>query len=413
MDNVLVINSGSSSVKYELFAMDSGRSLTAGQVERIGGKETPDHQVAMQHVFDVLDVAGVHAERDAHDLAAIGHRIVHGGERFSHPEIIDDRLVRDISELALLAPLHTAANLAGIEATRALLPDVPQVAVFDTTFHRTMPAYACEYALPRELASEHGIRRYGFHGTSHAYVAGRTAALLGKPLEELNIISLHLGNGASVAAIRGGMSIDTSMGMTPLEGLVMGTRCGDLDPAIPLLLRELTGRTREQVHDLMNHQSGLKGLCGESDMREVHRLVNEGDKNAVLALEMFCYRAKKYIGSYYAALGRVDAIVFTGGIGENDAEVRSRICGGLERLGIALDEERNGSAYVPRATLTGTAEGGEPPEERAIQKVDSEVAVLVIPTDEELEIARIALTCVRETEAREQALEFAAIGGDG
>lgn len=399
--NVLVINSGSSSVKYELFAMSPERSLLEGEVERIGESapllwqeargesgngpvrierevDAPDHGAALEAVIEALgpDLGGA-------DLLAVGHRVVHGGESFEGPVIIDDDVVSQIAELALLAPLHTSANLAGIEATRQRLPDIPQVAVFDTTFHRTMPEHARLYALPKHFARDHGIRRYGFHGTSHGYVTGRAGAMLDRPLDSLNLITMHLGNGASAAAVSGGVSIDTSMGMTPLEGLVMGTRCGDVDPAVALLLSKLTGHTREDVHSLLNHESGLLGLCGQSDMREVHRLVAQGDADARLALEMFCYRARKYVGSYYAVLGRVDALVFTAGIGEHDPEVRSRICSGLERLGIEIDDELNQAA--------GTGE-------RAIHRDGSAVAVLVIPTDEELEIARLTLECIHAEE---------------
>lgn len=378
---VLVINSGSSSVKYELFEMEPERSLVDGVVERIGQAEGPaaDHREAFGIVLEELSAADAPFDRAA--LAAVGHRVVHGGERFTEPVIIDDTVVEAVSELALLAPLHIAANLAGVEAARSHLPDVPHVAVFDTTFHRTMPPHAREYGLPRELARAHGIKRYGFHGTSHAYVSRRAANLLGRPLESLDLITLHLGNGASVAAIHGGESVDTSMGMTPLEGLVMGTRCGDLDPAIPMLLGELTGRSREDVHRLLNHESGLAGLCGESDMREVHRLADGGDEDALLALEVFCYRAKKYVGAYLAVLGRADALVFTAGIGENDPDVRARICAGLQRAGIDIDDGRNRAAVG---------------NEGVISPEGAEVAVLVVPTDEELEIARLALGCARE-----------------
>ena len=240
--------------------------------------------------------------------------------------------------------------------------------------------------MPRALADEHGIRRYGFHGTSHSYVTGRAAEMLGRPIEEMDLITLHLGNGASVAAIRGGKSVDTSMGMTPLEGLVMGTRCGDVDPAVPMLLGEITGRTREDVHRLLNFESGLKGLSGESDMREVHRLADGGDLGAQRALEMFCYRAKKYLGAYYAVLGRVDAVVFTAGIGEHDADVRARICSGLGRLGIEIDQAANEQTFT-----------GPDASERFISAAGAEVAVLVIPTDEELEIASVAFACQSET----------------
>lgn len=392
---VLVINSGSSSVKYELFEMEPERSapgagdgspvwsagVAEGEVE-VGGQDGAESiDAAFLSILSELSDCDTPMDRGA--LAAVGHRVVHGGERFTQPVIIDDTVIEAIRELALLAPLHITANLAGVEAARSHLPDVPHVAVFDTTFHRTMPPHACAYGLPREVARANGIRRYGFHGTSHAYVSRRAAQLLGRPLESLDLITLHLGNGASVAAIRGGESVDTSMGMTPLEGLVMGTRCGDLDPAIPMLLGELTGRSREDVHRLLNHESGLAGLCGANDMRDVHRLADGGDDDARLALEVFCYRAKKYVGAYLAVLGRADALVFTAGIGENDPDVRARICAGLERLGIDIDEDKN-------SALVG-AEG-------VISSQGAEVTVLVIPTDEELEIARYALACARAEE---------------
>ncbi len=398
---VLVINSGSSSVKFELFDLDGPEpSLLEGEVERIGSPEASlwverdgcrdehlasiaDHTEALTAALDALVAANVDLGR----ITAVGHRVVHGGDRFTAPALLDDGVVESISALALLAPLHTHANLAGIEAARRCLPHVPQVAVFDTTFHQTMPACAREYALPREITRRHGIHRYGFHGTSHEYVAGRAAAVLGRRLEELDLITLHLGNGASATAIHAGASIDTSMGMTPLEGLVMGTRCGDVDPAVPMLLGEITGRSREDTHRLLNHESGLKGLCGESDMRSVHALAEAGDADAAAALDLYCYRAKKYVGAYHAVLGRVDALVFTAGVGEHDADVRARICEGLEGLGIQIDPARNASSST---------------EERAISPEDGRVAVLVIPTDEELEIARITRACLESTTGETQ-----------
>ena len=409
--NVLVLNSGSSSVKYELFDMDAAASVLEGEIERVGTErasewfelrtgssagrresahvEAADHAQALDRVLARLasaEESGIAAPR------AVGHRVVHGGERFDAPAIIDADVVRGIEQVAVLAPLHTGANLAGIAAARERLPDVPHVAVFDTAFHRTMPPEACEYALPRELCRAHHIRRYGFHGTSHAYVAHRAAEFLGKQADEVDLITLHLGAGASVAAIRAGRSIDTSMGMTPLEGLVMGTRCGDIDPALPMLLAELTGRSRVQVNALLNSESGLLGLCGASDMREVHRLAaaeesaGDPDGPATRALELFCYRAKKYVGAYFAVLGGADAVVFTAGIGEHDADVRARICEGLGLLGIEVDEERNAAP----------GDG-----ERCISTPGSRVAVLVIPTDEEREIARQVLACLRDREQRE------------
>ncbi len=405
--NVLVINSGSSSVKFELISTDPEVSLLEGEIQRIGDdsasmwvetaggsasgqrRERPvaarDHDQAMRVVMAELDDAGSSSAGRYPD--AVGHRVVHGGARFEGPALIDDTVVEDIRDTARLAPLHASANLAGIDAARRCLPDVPHVAVFDTSFHRTLPPHAQTYALPREMARAHGIRRYGFHGTSHEYVSRRAAVFLRRPPESLDMITLHLGNGASATAIRGGRSIETSMGMTPLEGLVMGTRCGDLDPAVPMLLAELTGRSRVDVNRLLNNESGLLGMCGAGDMRDVHRLVAEGDRDAALALDTFCYRIKKYIGAYLAILGRLDALVFTGGIGENDAEVRRRSCAGLEGLGIAIDESHNAA----------DANG-----ERAINGEGSKAAVLVIPTDEEKEIARLTIAVVTARESEER-----------
>ena len=397
---VLVINSGSSSIKFELFAMDPERALLSGEVERVGqpdarlwveasgsdagrtvtAVDARDHGEAMRAVLGALACAP--APVDLNDVVAVGHRVVHGGTRFIEPTRVDDDVLAAIRELALLAPVHTKANVAGIEAARTTFPDVCHIAVFDTAFHHTLPPVAREYALPAALARAHGIRRYGFHGTSHGYVARCAAEMLGRPLSELNLITLHLGNGASICALRGGESVDTSMGMTPLEGLVMGTRCGDVDPAIPGLLGEVLDVTREEVNRMLNFESGLKGLCGEGDMREVRRLIAEGDPDAAFALDLYCYRAKKYVGSYLAVLGRVDAIVFTAGVGENDADVRARICGGLERFGIELDASRN--AGPPNAVSA----------QRSIGADGAEVAVLVIPTDEEREIARAAYHCL-------------------
>lgn len=395
---ILVVNSGSSSVKFELFAMQPERALLRGEIERIGMTDPEmwveaigsnvermsvaarDHVEAMRAVINAVQSSPSPVELQ--DVVAVGHRVVHGGTRFVEPMRIDDDVLDGIRDLALLAPVHVKANVAGIEAARAALPDVSHIAVFDTAFHHTLLPVAREYALPVELARAYGIRRYGFHGTSHAYVAQRAADLLGRPLAELNLITLHLGNGASACAVRGGESVDTSMGMTPLEGLVMGTRCGDVDPAIPGLLCELADVSREEGNRILNFESGLKGLCGESDMREVHRLVVEGNAEARLALDMYCYRAKKYVGAYFAVLGHVDAIVFTAGIGENDSEVRGRICSGLEQFGVELDAARNAAPPDPDS-------GG-----RIISVEDGAVAVLVIPTDEERAIAMAASECL-------------------
>ena len=386
---VLVLNSGSSSIKYRLFGMKWMEVLRSGAVERIGDPGGPspvrDHPEGFARVMADLSDAG--AIRDAADLFGVGHRVVHGGERFREPARVDTGVLQAIREMIPFAPLHNPGNLQGIEVALAACPGVPQVAVFDTAFHQSMPPRAFRYALPRDLYDVHRVRRYGFHGTSHAHVARRAAELLGKPPESLNLITLHLGNGASAAAIREGKSVDTSMGMTPLEGLMMGTRCGDLDPAVPFFLGAETGKDPGELLEMLNEESGLKGICGANDMREVHRLAAAGDPAASLAVDMYSYRIRKYIGAYAAVLGRVDALVFTGGIGENDAEVRRRACDGLESLGIAVDEERNGSpSMVPRE----------------IQGEGTPVRVLVIPTDEELEIALQTVACIGKTVGPEE-----------
>ena len=385
---ILVLNSGSSSIKFQLFDSDGWRVVAAGMLSRIGepdgeltlrrgdGEETragrvADHHQGLETIFRAL--AGCGAVRAVEDLDAVGHRVVHGGEAFREPVRIDDAVVAAIRETIALAPLHNPANLDGIEVARRLLPAVPQVAVFDTAFHQTMPPAAYRYALPQRLYRDHRVRRYGFHGTSHRYVAGEAARFLGLPPEQCNLISLHLGNGASACAIEGGRSVDTSMGMTPLEGLVMGTRSGDIDPAIPFYLQREAGMSPARVESLLNRESGLTGLCGAADMRQVHRLAQAGDDAARLALEVTVHRLKKYLGAYYAVLGRVDAVVFTGGIGENDAWLRAAVCQGLERLGIGL------AAAANRESATGV---------RDISAAGSAVRILVVPTDEELEIAR-------------------------
>ena len=353
---VLVLNTGSSSVKYQLVESSSGERLAGGLVE-----EVRDHSAALAELM--ADLAGRHVD-------AVGHRVVHGGETFSEPVLIDDEVVAAIRALVPLAPLHNPANLLGIEAARALRPDVPQVAVFDTAFHRTMPPRAYRYAVPGEWYTEHGVRRFGFHGTSHEYVAGEAARLLGRPLDELDLIVAHLGNGASMTAVQRGRSIDTSMGLSPLEGLVMGTRSGDVDPTVIAHVAGATGRPLAEVADALNRESGLRGLCGSSDMREVEARAAAGDEDAVLALDVFCYRIRKYVGAYLAALGRCDAVVFTGGIGEHSATVRARSLDGLHGLGISVDADRNTSAE-PIISADGAA-----------------IAVLVVPTDEEGAIAR-------------------------
>jgi acetate kinase len=393
MPRVLVVNTGSSSIKYQLFEMDGQKVLASGLVERIGeagaklthraGDAEPlvvedrvaDHSEGFERVFGAFEAAG----EPIGELAGIGHRVVHGGDRLTAPTLIDDAAIAAIADQVPLAPLHNPSNLLGIRIAMASFPQTPQVAVFDTAFHQTMPPRAWRYALPADLAAELRIRRYGFHGTSHAYVSRRAAEHLGRPAAELNLITLHLGNGASVAAVAGGRCIDTSMGLTPLEGLVMGTRSGDLDPAVVFYLHREAGLSVDDIDDLLNKRSGMLGMAGANDMREVARLVGEGDQASAEALDVYCYRIRKYVGAYVAALGRLDALVFTAGIGENNDAVRAGVCQGLEGLGVALDPRRN------------RARSGRP---RTISADDAVVAVLVVPTNEELEIAEQTLAVV-------------------
>ncbi|MFF9815846.1 acetate kinase [Streptomyces sp. NPDC014006] len=387
---ILVLNSGSSSVKYQLLDMRDESRLAVGLVERIGEqtsrlKHTPltgggvgrefngpiaDHDAALKTVAEELSKDGLGI--DSPELAAIGHRVVHGGMFFTEPTVIDDEVIAEIERLIPVAPLHNPANLTGIRTARALRPDLPQVAVFDTAFHTSMPESAARYAIDPKIADRHRIRRYGFHGTSHAYVSRATARLLGKAPQEVNVIVLHLGNGASASAVRGGRCVDTSMGLTPLEGLVMGTRSGDLDPAVIFHLARVGGMSMDEIDTLLNKRSGLFGLCGDNDMREIRRRIDEGDEEARLAFDIYIHRLKKYIGAYYAVLGTVDAVAFTAGVGENAAPVRQAAIEGLESLGLALDPGRN------------EVRGDEP---RLISPKDARVAVAVVPTDEELEIA--------------------------
>ena len=391
---ILVLNAGSSSLKYSLFDMAGQTVLLSGLIERIGeagashrfriGASDPQqhslncehHRDALQTLFALLTETVL---PDLSELAAVGHRVVHGGEFFREPALIDRQVIAHIAAASPLAPLHNPANLLGIEATLQLLDTVPQVAVFDTAFHQTLPDYAYRYPLPGRLYTEHGVRRYGFHGTSHAYIAKQAAKHLGKQLSETHLITLHLGNGASASAIAGGVSIDTSMGMTPLEGLMMGSRCGDIDPAIAFYLARTLDMDLNAIDRLYNKASGCLGVCGENDMRAIHTNADAGDDSARLALAMYAYRIKKYIGAYYAVLGRVDALVFTGGIGENDAWLRQACCAGLTALGIAVDPAANAAPAKPAATISPSG---------------SEVAVLVIATNEELEIAIQTAACV-------------------
>ncbi len=393
--HVLVINAGSSSLKYSLVDAETGHSPGHGLVERIGEAigavrhegpdgsnrdecEVPDHESALRQALEAFSTHG--PALDDVELVAVGHRVVHGGDRFSAPVLVDDELVATVHDLVPLAPLHNPANLEGIDVARRIFPDLPHVAVFDTAFHHTLPAHAYTYAVPPEWTREHRIRRYGFHGTSVSFVAGEAAELLGRPLEATRLIVLHLGNGASATAVDGGRSVETSMGFTPLEGLVMGTRSGDIDPALPAHLAREAGLTIEEIDRQLNRASGLKGMIGHNDARELTRLRNEGDPDAVLAFDVYCHRVKKYVGAYTAVLGGVDAVVFTGGVGENAADFRAAILSGMASLGIELSDELNEAASR---------------EPRDIASPGSAARVLVIPTNEEWEIARQSVAVVR------------------
>jgi len=395
MSIILVVNSGSSSIKYQIIEMDSESLLGKGLIERVGtdhGVVTHSGPDGEKHILErpVLDhIAGFRLMLDACNaygpdlddipVVAVGHRVVQGGARFVSPTVIDDAVIAAIEAISPLAPLHNPPNLLGIRGARATFPDVPHVAVFDTAFHQTLPEEAYTYAIDANLAAQFRIRRYGFHGTSHKYVSERAAEFLGRPVEEINSIVLHIGNGVSACAVRGGRSVETSMGMTPLEGLVMGTRSGDIDPGILFHLHRQAGMTFDQIDDLLNRRSGLLGLSGTSDVRDLLESVRRGDPRARRALDVYCHRLKHYVGAYFALLGRVDAIAFTAGVGENASEIRERTLTGLEHMGIRIDRERNDAS------------------EQGIRRIsadDAEVAVLVIPTNEELEIARQTLQTI-------------------
>jgi acetate kinase len=390
---VLVVNAGSSSLKYQLVDAATETALAKGSVERIGERrstakhesggdthtvERPiaSHREALAVVADAFRDRG--PSFDDVGLIAVGHRVVHGGDRFSDPVVVTDEVITAIEELEPLAPLHNPANVEGIKVSRERFPDVPQVAVFDTAFHHALPAHSYTYAVPRSWREEHRVRRYGFHGTSYAYVTRRSALLLGQRVEDVDLVVLHLGNGASAAAISGGRSMDTSMGLTPLEGLVMGTRSGDIDPGLfSFMVR--AGMTADDVDAALNRASGLKGLSGTNDFREVDELVAANDPDGKLAFDVAAYRLRKYVGAYAVALGRLDAVVFTAGIGEHAPRLRAAVCRGLRILGVELDDEAN--------LAPGSGE-------RRISTEASAVAVLVVPTNEELEIARQAAALV-------------------
>ncbi|MDR1856076.1 MAG: acetate kinase [Desulfovibrio sp.] len=396
---VLVINAGSSSCKYQLLDMDTKAPLCSGLVERIGdpttgnlthktfkgGKEEktqrehpfPNHVAAMEEVIALLTDAKVGVIKDKGEIDAIGHRVVHGGEEVTAPVLVDEKLKDVIRRCSALSPLHNPANLMGIEVAEKLFPGTPNVAVFDTEFGSSMTEEAYMYALPYDCYTELGVRRYGFHGTSHKYIAGETAKFLGKPLAELDSITMHLGNGSSMTCVRKGKCVDSSMGLTPLEGLVMGTRCGTIDPSIVPFLMEKKGLSPAQVDALMNKKSGLLGICGLTDMRDIHAKIAEGDKKAALALKLLVRSIRKTLGAYFFLLGgKVDAMVFTAGIGENDNVTRAAVCEGLDAVGIVLDPAAN------------AVRSSEP---RAISAKNSRIPVLVIPTNEELQIALAAV----------------------
>jgi acetate kinase len=376
---VLVLNSGSSSLKYQLIEPDSGESLADGIVEQIGEPSSPvtDHGAALRVAFEKLRDDGI--DLKVCGLAAVGHRVVHGGAVFYRPTVIDDKVIAELKGLSMLAPLHNPPALQGIEVARTMLPDVPHVAVFDTAFFHNLPAAAATYAIDLELAEKWHIRRYGFHGTSHRYVSEQAAAFLGRPWEELNQIVLHLGNGASASAIAGGRPVDTSMGLTPLEGLVMGTRSGDIDPSIVSYLHREAKMSVDEIETMLNQQSGLLGLAGERDFRRLREMIESGDGSAQLAYDVFIHRLRKYVGAYLAILGRTDVLSFTAGVGENAASVRLDALSGLQGLGIDIDEQRN----------TQPAKGA-----RRISTDASPIAVLVVPTNEELAIARDCLRAI-------------------
>ncbi|OGW53360.1 MAG: acetate kinase [Nitrospirae bacterium RBG_13_43_8] len=398
---VIVLNAGSSSIKYRVFDKENFLMLCHGVLEGIGKPESRlrhkwlHEKGAYEELVQQQNIPGYRAGlewiistaaktcgmNDETGIFGIGHRVVHGGKAFEEPTLIDSRVVETIRSTIPLAPLHNPENLMVIEVALEKYPNVPQVAIFDTAFHQTMPDHSYLYALPYAFHSEHNIRRYGFHGTSHLYVAKQTASHLNKSLQTLNLITLHLGNGASATAIRKGESVDTSMGMTPLEGLIMGTRCGDLDPSMHFYLSRTKGLTVEEMESLFNEESGLKGVCGTNDMREIERRAGEGDSRARLAIDMYCYRIKKYIGAYFAVLGQIDALIFTGGIGENSSLIRKRSCDTLSALGIVIDNKKNES---------GSGRVFE------IQRDGSDIKVLVVPTNEELEIARQTVETIKK-----------------
>ena len=388
---ILVLNCGSSSIKYKLFEMETKEVLAQGGIEKIGltgsflkltlpngekkilEKDIPEHTVGVEFIFQTLTSAEYGALKSLDELDAVGHRMVHGGERFSQSVILNKEVLDAFTACNDLAPLHNPANLKGVNAVSALLPNIPQVGVFDTAFHQTMPAHAYMYAVPYELYEKYGVRRYGFHGTSHRYVSQRVCEYLGIPVEGSRIITCHVGNGGSISAVKDGKCIDTTMGLTPLEGLMMGTRSGDIDGGAVTFIMEKEGLNATGISNLLNKKSGVLGISGvSSDMREVTAAANSGNERARLALDMYFYRIKKYIGAYAAAMGGVDVILFTGGVGENQADCREAACSGLDYMGVKVDHAVNNATRGEEAIISAT---------------DSKVKVVVIPTDEEMMIA--------------------------
>ncbi len=369
---ILALNCGSSSVKYKLYKWGQRNTLTKGIIERVGVGGPPDHKTALQQIIATLINGDAAVIKDLAEISAVGHRVVHGGEKFKSSVLINDEVLEAIRSVQDLAPLHNPPNITGIEAAKEILPNIPHIAVFDTAFHQTMPEHSYLYPVPYEWYGMYGVRRYGFHGTSHLYVSRRAAVLLEKKPAETNLITMHIGNGVSITAVENGVSVDTSMGLTPLEGAVMGTRCGDIDPAIILFMIEKEGFYAEEIDSILNKKSGLLGITGKyMDRRDIEKAAKEGDKRCQLAMKIEAYRLKKYIGSYLAALGNVDAIVFTAGAGEKNWKLREDVLAGLDKFGIELDKKLNAR------TITGE-------KETLISTNKSPIKVFVIPTDEEI-----------------------------
>lgn len=398
---ILVLNAGSSSLKYQLFELPDKRALASGLIEKIGEQHStinytihrtetdeetlklqekiPDHRKALEKLAELLLDKKFAVVQHQNEIKMVGHRVVHGGERFSQPTVIDEDTLQVLRDLSYLAPLHNPANILGIEVAMKVFEEAKQVAVFDTAFHQSMPDYAYRYAIPNELYKEHGIRAYGFHGSSHQFVSREAASFLGFELAKFNAITIHLGNGCSMTAVKEGKSVDTSMGLTPLAGLIMGTRSGDIDPAMVLFMAHSLNMELSEIDAILNRKSGLKGLTGDNDLRGIISRYEENDPEARLAIEMYVYRIRKYIGQYAVALGRLDAIIFTAGVGENSTLIREKVCDNLQILNIELDKDKN---------LDRTKET------RAIQRDNSGVAVLVVPTNEELEIVNQAAALI-------------------